>query len=88
MDKKIDKKIFDDYLSVDCNDCERWWLNQCDGVKTLSEGQKVPCKTFLATRNVIIPQQIKMLQKRVLWLELCVGVLLVVAGVLFIVNYY
>lgn len=59
-----DQKIFDEW-KVDCNECERWWLNQCDGVK---KGINSPCKSFLATRNVVIPQQIKALQKRIFWL--------------------
>ena len=66
------KKIFDDFPTVDCNECERYWLNQCDGVKPSSEAQKVPCNSFLATRKVVIPQQIKRLQKSVFWLELSV----------------
>lgn len=40
---------FDDWSDVkDCNDCERYYVSQCDGVQ---EGQNRPCREFLATRR-------------------------------------
>ena len=55
-------KRFEDWEEVDCNECERYWLNQCDGAKTLGKGSNLPCTSFLATRKVVIPLQIKALQ--------------------------
>jgi hypothetical protein len=54
------QKIFEDFPTVDCNDCEKYWLNQCDGVQ---KAQKRICKEFLAVRRVNIPLQIKTLQE-------------------------
>ena len=65
-----DKKIFDDFTEVDCNSCERYWLNQCDGAKTHGKGSKMPCNSFLATRKVVIPLQIKRLKNDVKWLKI------------------
>ena len=68
MIDKHNKKIFDDFTCVDCNDCERWWLNQCDGVKpstSNSNGSTRVCNGFLATRNIHIPQKIKTQQKQI-----------------------
>lgn len=54
-------KRFEEWnCKVDCNDCERWWLNQCDGV--FKDAEK-PCSSYLATRTVVIPEQIKSLEK-------------------------
>ena len=56
----MDNKIFDDY-NVDCNDCQRYWNDQCDGVK---QGSTRLCKEFLATRRTNIPDQIEKLSQR------------------------
>ena len=57
MDKQ--EKIFDDFPTIDCNECEHYYTNACDGV---SEGLERPCKTFLATRRVNIPLEINSLK--------------------------
>lgn len=54
-------KRFDDYMEVDCNDCEHYWDNSCDGA---SVGSQRVCNSFLATRKVVIPAQIKSLENR------------------------
>lgn len=56
------KQIFEDFPVVDCNRCELYYIDQCDGV---SEAKKRPCNSFKATRKVIIPEQIKKLQKSI-----------------------
>lgn len=57
---------FDDWDEVvDCNDCKHYYDETCDGTLT---GKQKPCKTFLATRRVDIPLQIKSLQRAVKWL--------------------
>ena len=53
-------RIFDEYPRVDCEDCNHWWNNSCDGVK---KGSERLCNAFIATRNVIIPQEIEELKK-------------------------
>ena len=53
------KQIFDDFPEVDCNACECYYTNQCDG--TLTGSEKL-CKTFKATRRADIPLQIKAAQ--------------------------
>ena len=61
-----DSKRFDEWDEVvDCNQCERYWLNQCDAV---SKGSKIACTSFLATRSVVIPQEIKRLKTALKWL--------------------
>lgn len=63
-------KVFEDWEEVDCNECERYYLNQCDGAKTHGKGSNLRCTSFLATRKVVIPIQIKRLQNDVKWLTI------------------
>ena len=57
-----DNSRFDDYSDiVECGHCERWWNNQCDGV---SDGAERPCKAFLATRKVSLPEDVERLTDR------------------------
>ena len=57
-----DRKIFDDFPKVDCNYCERYYLNQCDGAKIGDKALKRPCKQFLPTRELDMPREIKSLK--------------------------
>ena len=57
-----ENKRFEDYPKVDCNECEPWWLNQCDGVP---KGSQRVCNSFLASRNVVIPARLNKLEKSV-----------------------
>jgi hypothetical protein len=52
--------VFSEWEDCDCNQCGRYWDSSCDGVK---KDKKKPCNQFVATRSVIIPEQIKRLQK-------------------------
>ena len=57
---------FDEWThKVDCNNCAHYWEDSCDGVP---ESQKRHCTSFLATRSVVIPNQIKRLQIAFKWL--------------------
>lgn len=80
------KKIFEDFPTIDCNDCEHWWTNRCDGAKTSQNASKTLCRTFKATRGVVIPEQIKWLKTRLKWLVAwCVilsGIILGLLGVI------
>lgn len=64
----MSEKRFSDWCEVNCEDCARYWDNSCDGVK---KGSSRPCNSFLATRSIVIPEQIKALQKSVKWLYWC-----------------
>lgn len=55
-----ESKRFEDWTHVDCNDCARYWDSSCDGVQAVQK----PCNSFLASRKVQIPAQIKALEKR------------------------
>ena len=61
-----DKKVFDDYTEVNCNNCQQYWYDLCDGVP--EDGSR-PCTSYVATRNSDIPKKIEVLQKRVDRLE-------------------
>lgn len=55
-------KIFEDFPKVDCNECENYYTSACDGVSKDSER---PCKTFIATRRIFIPEEIKWLKNEI-----------------------
>lgn len=59
-------KRFEDWEEVDCNDCSHYWDSSCDGV---SKGSRVGCNSYLATRSVVIPRQMKKLETSVYFLE-------------------
>lgn len=62
----MENKRFEDWIHVDCNDCARYWDSSCDGVQAVQK----PCNSFLASRKVQIPEQIKALQKSLKWLTI------------------
>ena len=62
MANEKNKKCFEDWEDVDCNQCERYWDNSCDGAPL--KGSRRVCTAFSATRSVIIPLQIKRLERR------------------------
>ena len=56
------KQVFEEFPTVDCNDCTHYWDNSCDSTV---KGSQRPCKAFSATRRVIYQQEIKSLKKAV-----------------------
>ena len=71
---------FEEWEVVECNDCERWWTNQCDGAK----GDKRVCNSFLATRSVMIPQKIKKIEndvKLLRWISLWLTIVALIHSV-------
>lgn len=70
MIKPEEPKRFDNWLQVDCNECGRYWDNTCDGVKCDTnsdkglQGSTRLCNSYLPVRKVVIPAQIKALEKR------------------------
>lgn len=63
----MNKQIFDDFPKVNCNGCEHYYTNSCDGVP---EGSKKACKSFIATRDINIPEELESLRKRMKSLEI------------------
>lgn len=60
------QQVFDDWNElVECNDCTHYWNDTCDGV---NKGSQKRCTSFLATRSVVIPAQVKALQNALKWL--------------------
>ena len=53
-------KVFDDFPTVDCEECEHWQINRCDGH---SVGTESSCTAFKVVRRLNTPQEIKALQK-------------------------
>ena len=53
-------KVFDDFPTVDCEECEHWQINRCDGH---SVGTEASCTAFKVVRRLNTPYEIKMLQK-------------------------
>lgn len=60
-------KRFEEWEEVNCNQCAKYWDSSCDAV---SKGISKPCTSFLATRSVVIPQQIKSLESALKWLRM------------------
>lgn len=54
-------KIFDEF-EVECNGCQRYWTDQCDGVKPDTTKS---CSSYLATRNMDIPHKVKKLDEKI-----------------------
>lgn len=63
-----DKKIFDDFPEANCNQCEPYWTNQCDGA---SKGSERVCTGFKPVRSVKIPEEIKSLRNNLKWVYRC-----------------
>lgn len=59
-------KIFDDFPTVECNECERYYLNQCDANIAVN-GSKMPCKAFIPVRGVSIPKEVSRLKRAFKW---------------------
>lgn len=70
------QSVFDDYQEVkqlkDCNNCERYYINQCDGVK---KGTEKSCNQFLAVRGINIPEELDALREQISWLKIGVTAL-------------
>lgn len=67
-------KIFDEF-EVECNGCQRYWTDQCDGVKPDTTKS---CSSYLATRNMDIPTKVKTLDDEVTDLKSSVKILNIV----------
>ena len=78
MSDMENKRIFEDFQCVDCNECARYWDSSCDGVKNTPNGSQKPCNSFLATRSVVIPAQIEALTERLKWLRVSVTLIEIV----------
>ena len=56
----MEHKIFDDYY-VDCNECQHYWNDTCDGVPTTKERK---CTSFMAIKKVDLPKRINRLEEK------------------------
>lgn len=74
-----EQKRFENWEEVSCNDCACYWDNSCDGVK---EGTKKLCNSFVASRQLTIPAEIKKLKKDVKHLRMS----LILADVVIILH--
>ena len=54
---ETESKVFDESY-VDCNQCQHYWDDSCDGTPT---HQIRPCTAFKATRHTDIPLQLEKL---------------------------
>lgn len=72
-----ENKIFEEWEDVDCNQCEHYYTNTCDGVQ---KGKKRTCSAFKASRGIVIPEEIRMLKTRLKWLT--VALLLMATSIL------
>lgn len=52
-------KRFEDWEEVDCNTCDHYWNSTCDSDR---KGVKRHCNSYLATRKVFIPEELKRLK--------------------------
>ena len=82
VQKTENKKVFDDFPTVDCNDCEQYYLNTCDGV---SEAQNRPCTAFKPVRGMNMPKEIKSLRTQIFWLGVG-GICLAISVILGIIR--
>lgn len=69
----VESKIFDESY-VDCNDCQHYWDDSCDGVP---KDDIRPCTAFKATKRTDIPVQLEKLSKNqnehskhLIWVEI------------------
>ena len=72
----VESKVFDETY-VDCNQCQHYWTDSCDGTPV---AKIRPCRDFKATRETDIPLMVEKLSKgqkqsdkSILWLEIIVA---------------
>jgi hypothetical protein len=71
-------KRFEEWEEVDCNECARYWDSSCDGT---SKGSKKGCNSYLPTRSVVIPAQIKALQTDIIALKVGCGICIIALAI-------
>lgn len=71
--------LFEPWSEVECDDCECYWNNQCDGVK---EDVTKPCKSYVATRRSNMKEDIDYLKSWVKRLKFS----LIVLDIAFIIH--
>ena len=65
-DKKNSR--FDEWESVevDCNTCDNYWTNSCDGVPL---DKKRNCQSYIASRSISIPEELEEVKQQLQMLE-------------------
>ena len=59
---ETESKVFSEWDTVDCNGCSHYWDDSCSGVP---KDKKRNCSSFVATRRVVIPEQIRELERQI-----------------------
>ena len=80
MPKKTGR-TFDDFPTVSCNGCSRYWDSSCDGV---SVGEQKECRSFIATRDEDFPKQLRAL-KNIIVVQ---GVAIVLVSLALILHFF
>lgn len=70
-------KIFEDFPTVDCNTCDKYWNDQCDGVTHTPRD----CKHYTATRRVVIPARLNELEESLKVTKLYTSLMFVLVGI-------
>ena len=55
-------KRFEEYIPVDCAECEHYWTNRCDGSY---EAAGRACTAYKAIRSIDIPREIERLRSEI-----------------------
>jgi hypothetical protein len=76
---ETESKVFSEWDTVDCNGCSHYWDDSCSGVP---KDKKRNCSSFVATRRVVIPEQIRELEKQIKNLKISVTLLWIVVMLL------
>lgn len=76
-------KIFDDFPTIRCDECELYYINQCDG----ADVDHKKCTSFIAVRGSNIPLQIEKLQRQVKTLSFAVFCLSLVVAIYYIMHF-
>lgn len=78
----MNDKIFDEWNElVDCNECQKYWLDQCDGVP-IDDARR--CNSYVAVRSSEIPKVIDELQFQTKIHEL----LILLLAVSFLIHFF
>lgn len=70
-----ESKVFSEWDTVDCNGCSHYWDDSCSGVP---KDKKRNCSSFVATRRVVIPEQIRELEVQIKNLKISVNLLWII----------
>ena len=80
IDPITESKVFSEWdTQVDCNNCGHYWDDSCNGTP---KDKARSCNSYIATRRVVIPEQIKELEMQIKNLKISVNILWIVILIL------